>query len=411
MPSSPPRPLAAALYSGPVAGSGGLFCAPCNTSCPALLWSLLLCLWAVVIFAPALPLAHAATQAAAAVPASAAVQPYGGSLSREAATHLARAAAYVQALQQAMRQLESNKAALFGATSARRREALANAVHRPHFTVTPPPGTYDTKGEVRVDLRLDTPSRTLNQRVRETLLQRDLLDLREAFVAQLRQSAEEGRELARRMLEIRELLRRDNTAQGAKAHTTPGRAESSDAELSQRPRTGEARQVEQNLAYVIHRLEALWLLDDVLTRLRGVWREPAAMAAQLRKAIRLDARNPLLWTALGEVQLQMDQPQNALESLNNALVQEPDMARALYMRGLAHLRLQHSALAEADLSAALRLQPGNAAWLRARGAVRMIREDFSPMCDDFAEACALGDCEGLAAARKRSLCLPESPLQ
>jgi hypothetical protein len=75
---------------------------------------------------------------------------------------------------------------------------------------------------------------------------------------------------------------------------------------------------------------------------------------------------------------------------------------------LAYLRLQLPTLAEVDLNEALRRDPRPAAWWRARGALRMLRRDVVPMCGDFLQACARGDCEGLAAAREQGLCLSQA---
>jgi tetratricopeptide (TPR) repeat protein len=127
----------------------------------------------------------------------------------------------------------------------------------------------------------------------------------------------------------------------------------------------------------------------------------------LRQAAALDPDYAPLRQLLGEVLLQLDRPQDALAELNKALVEQPELAGALYTRGLAHLRLQLPTLAERDLSAALERDASQAAWWRARGALRMIRNETGPMCEDFMQACAQGDCEGLAVARERGLCFAE----
>ena len=45
-----------------------------------------------------------------------------------------------------------------------------------------------------------------------------------------------------------------------------------------------------------------------------------------------------------------------------------------------------------------------------KSAVRMLRSNEPGMCDDLGAACALGDCDGLAAARGQQMCLT-SPRQ
>ena len=123
---------------------------------------------------------------------------------------------------------------------------------------------------------------------------------------------------------------------------------------------------------------------------------------------------------LAEARLRAGLPQQCMEAASAALRRAPDMTRARYVRALAHWRLQQLALAEEDLDAALRATPapvGSAAHdarrrgiLRARGALRMLRGNTEGMCEDLTAACALGDCEGLAAVRGRGQCLPPDGL-
>lgn len=123
---------------------------------------------------------------------------------------------------------------------------------------------------------------------------------------------------------------------------------------------------------------------------------------------------------LAEARLCAGLPQQCMEAASAALRRAPDMTRARYVRALAHWRLQQLALAEEDLDAALRATPapvGSAAHdarrrgiLRARGALRMLRGNTEGMCEDLTAACALGDCEGLAAVRGRGQCLPPDGL-
>ena len=112
-----------------------------------------------------------------------------------------------------------------------------------------------------------------------------------------------------------------------------------------------------------------------------------------------------------------DMPQRSIASCTAALELAPDLGRARYIRALAHWRLQQLALAEDDLSAALEATTNafphtsdKVRLLRARGALRMLRSNEPGMCDDLAAACALGDCDGLAAARGQQMCLT-SPRQ
>lgn len=89
------------------------------------------------------------------------------------------------------------------------------------------------------------------------------------------------------------------------------------------------------------------------------------------------------------------------------------LAKALYLRGIAHWRLDQLALAEKDMEASSQLlrefshAPRNLAKvLQARGALRAKRRNFVGMCADFINACAYGLCEPLAEARRQGRCLP-----
>lgn len=125
--------------------------------------------------------------------------------------------------------------------------------------------------------------------------------------------------------------------------------------------------------------------------------------------------SPLLHLLLAEARLRAGLPQQCMEAASAALSLAPDMARARYIRALAHWRLQQLALAEEDLDTALRITatPEETAVdnrrrdiLRARGALRMLRGNTAGMCEDLKAACVLGDCEGLSAVRGRGQCLP-----
>jgi tetratricopeptide (TPR) repeat protein len=162
------------------------------------------------------------------------------------------------------------------------------------------------------------------------------------------------------------------------------------------------------IALLAEQLEALWLLGNILPqREDGRWRDPQAALPVLQQAAALDPGYAPLCYLHGEVLLQLDRPQDALAGLDKALGLNPELAGALYTRGLAYLRLQLPTLAERDFSAALARDASHSAWWRARGALRMIRNEIGPMCEDFAQACARGDCEGFAVARERGLCLAE----
>lgn len=197
------------------------------------------------------------------------------------------------------------------------------------------------------------------------------------------------------------------------------------------PSLAEARKRAVELDAAALRLDALWLALEAARAAPGGWFcAPEALPA-LERAVMGAPENAAVWLLLAEARMQRDLPQAAVASASEALKLLENAgkgghpadgrlaARARYVRGLGHWRLGQPALAEADLGASLQTaRPENAPHgeemarrLRARGAVRMLRRHMDGMCADFAAACALGDCEGLAVARARGHCRSVVPVE
>lgn len=159
---------------------------------------------------------------------------------------------------------------------------------------------------------------------------------------------------------------------------------------------------------------AIAALDTLRLSPEG-WLTSAESLAVLEKAAVSLPQSAATRLLLGEALLQAGMPQRSIVSCTAALELAPGFGRARYIRALAHWRLQQLALAEDDLSAVLEATTDafphtsdKVRLLRARGALRMLRSNEPGMCDDLASACALGDCEGLAAARGQQMCLVSS---
>ena len=168
----------------------------------------------------------------------------------------------------------------------------------------------------------------------------------------------------------------------------------------------------QREATLADHLDALYLAQGSLRLSKSGWLVDAQSLPVLEEATHKLHDNALLRLLLAEAQLQRNMPQQSIHSCTQALQLDPGMSRARYIRALAHWRLEQTGLAESDLTASLEYAPllsdqEKARRLRARGALRMLR-NASNMCSDFSNACALGDCEGLAQARSRGFCLPEA---
>lgn len=162
------------------------------------------------------------------------------------------------------------------------------------------------------------------------------------------------------------------------------------------------------------RLQAMFDVQDMLADADpDGWLVQAGDLPRLEQAALLVPDSPSVWLLLAEAQMRHDLPLQSVASCDAALDLDSGLSRARYIRALGHLRLQQMALAEADLTVSLARRYGiepqgedRARRLRARGAVRMQRQDTAGMCEDFSAACALGDCEGLALARAQGQCLP-----
>lgn len=162
--------------------------------------------------------------------------------------------------------------------------------------------------------------------------------------------------------------------------------------------------------------QAAWLrallgpARQALAAADGAWLASADQALALEHAATQVAESSLLWLLLAEAALQRDQPQRSVGACGRALALDPRLARARYIRALGYWRLHQLALAENDLSLILHdaSHASMTPWLRARGAIRMLRGNTTGMCEDFLAACVRGgDCDGLEMARRQGLCREE----
>ena len=158
-------------------------------------------------------------------------------------------------------------------------------------------------------------------------------------------------------------------------------------------------------------LQGLWLAQQALMLAPEGWLAAPTSLAALDLASRLAPACPVAHLLLAEARVQRNLPQQAIVAASEALRLWPDLGRARHVRALAHWRLQQLALAEHDLSAAISPHqpmppqgPELARCLRARGAIRLLQGNEAGLCEDFANACALGDCDGLVHAREQGFC-------
>ena len=341
----------------------------------------------------------------------------------------AEAAAQLQALHAAAAQLPNRRDIRMGITEAEERTALAAELYTPliegeHATAA----TGQSSGAQGVTVTLlarPDAAETLLRLLRNP----DVLALRRLLLAHLAQSLASAPQIAGEY-DAAETYSRTNLTPGSGGTwyvakvTAPGQLEQHpptpimpDAQheaARQRAQT-RADNLAAEISACLTALEALRLSPEG-------WLTSAEALPRLENAAAALPRSAAAQLLLAEAQLQAGMPQRSINSSSAALELTPTLARGRYIRALAHWRLQQMALAEDDLSAALNTAddtflrtPDKVRMLRARGALRMLRNNAEGMCSDLTAACALGDCEGLAAARNQMLCTGqaegESPAQ
>lgn len=330
----------------------------------------------------------------------------------------AEAAAQLQALHAAAVQLPNRRDIRMGITEAEERTALAAELYTPLIE-----GEHATAG---AGLSSGAQGVTVTLLARpdaaETLLRLlrnpDVLALRRLLLAYLAQSLASAPQIAEEYAAA-DAYSRANLTPGSGGTwyvakvTAPGQLEQHppapimpDAQHEAARQRAQARA--DNLAAEI--TASLTALEALRLSPEG-WLTSADALPMLENAGAALPRSAAVQLLLAEAQLQAGMPQRSIYSCSAALDLAPTLARGRYIRALAHWRLQQMALAEDDLSAALNTSddtflrtPDRVRMLRARGALRMLRNNAEGMCSDLTAACALGDCEGLAAARNQQFC-------
>ena len=180
--------------------------------------------------------------------------------------------------------------------------------------------------------------------------------------------------------------------------------------------------MEQMLAYAIYM--------DILRNYPADQQGSLQQLGMLEKALSHYPRSVPLNLAKAETLLYLDRPASAMRALSE--ISELLLARQhfisegssadtpakritrrrqvslFYMRALAELGSGQPTLAEQDLDKALVLAPENPNLWLARGASRQINQQYDLMCQDYLQACALGECSGIMAARAQARCIGQS---
>ena len=334
----------------------------------------------------------------------------------------AEATAHIEALHAASARLPNRRDIRMGVADAEERTALAAELYTPliesDHTAT---GTAHTSGAQVVTVTLlarPDAAETLLRLLRNP----DVLVLRRLLLADMTQILSQTPPLAGEFAAAEAPATgagRANLAPGSGGTwyvakvTPPGQLEQhppapvmpdAQQEALQQRAQARADDLAQQISACLTALDALRLSPDG-------WLTSTESLPMLENAATALPRSAALQLLQAEAQLQAGMPQRSIHSCSAALELAPGLARARYIRALAHWRMQQMALAEDDLSAALSTTdeaflrtPDRVRMLRARGALRMLRNNTQGMCSDLTAACALGDCEGLAAARNQMFC-------
>lgn len=297
--------------------------------------------------------------------------PFGGQVRPETAELTARTLARLQVLHQAERTLAGLTVVRFG-LDERHLTALADDVLLSILTVS----TDEAARTVTVRADIFVPLAALPDAAQAALQRPDDLELQAEALGRAEALAGEAVELIRRAAAERERGQPDDP-------------------------------FSSRLSYLESQLRATTRYMALLSRYGSDWLPPEEAVDALRVILRRDPDNALINLGLAEALLRLDQPHEASRLASTALSLEPELARALYVRGLAQLRLRLSALAVADFTQALALRPDKPSWWRARGAAYLIRHEYLQMCADLYQACTLGDCAGLAEVRGQELCIED----
>lgn len=172
-------------------------------------------------------------------------------------------------------------------------------------------------------------------------------------------------------------------------------------------------------------------LEILANALNGLWLAKAGSPPApdlLEQALNLAPQSHLLALWDAELALTRNLPQAALAKAakieQRALLQaslnpksrpvwEYLATRARLARARAHMQLDQNALAEQAFNEALQTLKSSGvgddtagAILLERAALRKTRQDYTGMCQDYLAACAAGQCDPLALARRNGQCNP-----
>lgn len=303
--------------------------------------------------------------------------PYHTHLASEPIVQIAEAAAKLRALEQSREMLASSLAVKLEVRTREEQLALASAM----FPIRIHERTVLDGPQLFVKARCYADSqRTQDEHIRYLLRQPEHLHLRLLAIKKFEEYINEGVELLNQ------------------AHSC------SSADL----RCNQSNSILSRIKTISKRIKALHLFFCELETFTYAWTTPEKTLLTLSEATSLDPDNVLLWLGVGECLVLLHRPYEGIKALQKVTAHNEVPARALYMRGMAHLQMYLPALAIKDISQAVQLEPEHASWWRALGTAKLVAGETITMCEDFYRACAMGDCEGLIEVRERNFCVTPS---
>ncbi len=141
----------------------------------------------------------------------------------------------------------------------------------------------------------------------------------------------------------------------------------------------------------------------VLWKQEGICSDPGQAVDYLDRALEIEPDYAEALLRRGMALSQLGYQDDAFDDLTRSIRLAPTAA-AYAARGLVLFRSGNNGGARHDLDAALRLDKKLAAAWNLRGALFYEEGNMDAACGDFARACSAGDCTGLEAARRESVC-------
>jgi len=134
------------------------------------------------------------------------------------------------------------------------------------------------------------------------------------------------------------------------------------------------------------------------------YEEPQKAIQYLNNAIILQPNNAELYSKRGTAYYNTGNYQRTVEDDSEAIRLAPEYAEAYNNRAGAYVKLRQFQSAVRDYDQAIALKPDSAIFYNNRAVVYLLQGKKDPGCRDAIKACDLGDCVTLEEARIKKYC-------